>query len=180
MTAKKKKSSGIKRALFIGRFQPIHNGHVNAIKKLLKKYNEVVVVIGSSEDLFTRDNPFTCGERIEMLRRSFSRGDLAKLIVVPVPDVNDNRIWVDHVLAHIPTVNNVYSNNALVKMLFSQHGILVKSIEFHQRDLKEGATIRKLMAENDDSWRKQIPKAAVEYLDSIEADKRIRKIVRMG
>jgi len=178
--SKKKKSSGIKRALFIGRFQPVHEGHVYAIKKLLKKYKEIVVVIGSSEDLFTKDNPFTCGERIEMIRHCFSQSDIAKIILVPVPDVNDNRIWVDHVLAHIPQVNEVYSNNQLVKMLFSQHGILVKSMDFHDRGPKEGETIRRLMAENDPAWKKHIPKKAVEFLDSIEADKRVRKIVRMG
>jgi nicotinamide-nucleotide adenylyltransferase len=176
----KKKKSGVKRALFIGRFQPVHSGHVHGIKKLLKKYPEIVVVIGSSEDLLTKENPFTCGERIEMIRACFSKSDLARIILVPVPDVNDNRIWVDHVLAHIPTVNEVYSNNQLVKMLFSQHGILVKSMEYHDRGLKEGSSIRKMMAENDNGWREQIPKKAVEYLDSIEADKRIRKIVRMG
>lgn len=177
---KKKKKPGIKRALFIGRFQPIHNGHVHAIKKLLKKYPEVVVVIGSSEDLFTKENPLTCGERIETIRRCFSKSDLGSLILVPVPDVNDNRIWVDHVLAHIPTVNEVYSNNQLVKMLFSQHGILVKSIDLHERTVKEGSHLRRLMADNDPTWTKHIPAKAVEYLESIEADKRIRKIVRMG
>lgn len=180
MTAKKRKKSGIKRALFVGRFQPFHNGHLQTIKKLLKKYVEVVVVIGSSEDFFSKENPFTCGERIEMIRSCFSKSDIARVILVPVPDVNDNRIWVDHVLSHIPTVNEVYSNNPLVKMLFSQHGILVKSIEFYDRGEKEGAYLRKLMAENDLTWTKHVPKKAVEYLDSIEGDKRIRKIVRMG
>ncbi len=170
----------MKRALFIGRFQPFHMGHYNAIKKLLKKYGEVVVVIGSSEDSYTRDNPFTCGERIEMIRSSFPKSDIVKLVIVPVPDVNDNRIWVDHLMMHIPEIHNVYSNNQLVKMLFSQHGILVKSIEFRERDRKEGETIRKLMAENNEEWRKDVPKKVADYLDSIEADKRIRKIIRMG
>lgn len=170
----------MKRALFIGRFQPFHLGHYMAIRKLLKKYDEVVVVIGSSEDYYTKDNPFTCGERIEMIRKSFSKSDIAKMVVVPVPDVNDNRVWVDHLLTHIPEVNNVYSNNQLVKMLFSQHGILVKSIDFLERDKKEGEAIRKLMAENDGAWKKEVPKKVADYLDSIEADKRIRKIIRMG
>ncbi|MBU0532068.1 nicotinamide-nucleotide adenylyltransferase [Candidatus Micrarchaeota archaeon] len=177
---KNEKKSSIKRALFIGRFQPFHHGHLHAIKKLLKKYNEVVVVIGSSEELFTKENPFTCGERIEMIRCCFTKNEIARIVIVPVPDVNDNRVWVDHVLSHIPTVNNVYSNNPLIKMLFSQHGILVKSIEFYDRGAKEGVYIRKLMVENDRGWAEHIPKQAVDYLDSIEADKRIRKIVRMG
>ncbi len=170
----------MKRALFIGRFQPFHLGHYSAIKKLLKKYGEVVIVIGSSEDSFSKQNPFTCGERIEMIRSSFSKTDLVKLVIVPVPDVNDNRIWVDHLLMHIPEIHDVYSNNQLVKMLFSQHGILVKSIEFKERDKKEGEAIRALMAENDSSWKADVPKKVAQFLDSVEADKRIRKIIRMG
>ncbi len=170
----------IKRALFIGRFQPFHHGHFFAIKKCLKKCDELVVVIGSAEASDTPDNPFTCGERLEMIRSCFGKSDLAKMIIVPVPDVNDNRIWVDHVFAHIPPVQEVYSNNNLVKMLFSKHGYLVKSIEFYDRGPKEGAGIRKMMSDNDPSWKKHVPKTVAEYLDSIDAIGRMRTIVRMG
>ena len=169
-----------KRALFVGRFQPFHHGHYYAVKKLLRKYNEVVIMIGSAEDSFSPENPFTCGERIEMMRSCFTRSDLAKMIIVPVPDVNDNRIWVDHVFMHIPAVNSVYSNNQLVKMLFSKHGILVKAIEFYDRGPKEGSLIRRMMADGDRSWTKHVPKKAVEYLDSVEAEQRMKKLVRMG
>jgi len=169
-----------KRALFIGRFQPFHHGHHHAIKKLLKKFREVVIVMGSSEDSFSPENPFTCGERLEMMRVCFSKADLARLIIVPVPDVNDNRIWVDHVFGHIPTVNEVYSNNQLVKMLFSKHGILVKQVEFYDRGPKEGSHIRKLMAEGDRAWTTHVPLKAVQVLDTIEAEERIKKLVRMG
>ncbi len=170
----------MKRALFVGRFQPFHHGHLYAIKKLLKKYNEVVVVIGSSEDSFTHDNPFTCGERIEMMRACFPKSDLSRLALIPVPDVNDNRIWVEHLFMHIPHVEEVYSNNQLVKMLFSKHGILVKTIDFYDRGPKEGSNIRKLMSESDRSWTKHVPKQAVEVLDAIDAEGRMKKIVRMG
>lgn len=170
----------MKRALFVGRFQPFHHGHFYAIKKILKKYPEVVVVIGSAEDQDTPDNPFTCGERIEMMRACFNKTDLAKLIIIPVPDVNDNRIWVDHVFAHIPPIDEVFSNNALVKMLFSKHGFLVKSIDFYDRGPKEGTTIRKMLAENDLAWKKHVPGPVAEYLDAIDAVGRMRTIVRMG
>jgi nicotinamide-nucleotide adenylyltransferase len=81
---------------------------------------------------------------------------------------------------HIPVVDEVYSNNPLVKMLFSKHGILVKVIEFYDRGPKEGSNIRKLMAEGNQSWVKHIPKSAIAFLNSIEAEQRIKKIVRMG
>lgn len=172
----------MKRALFIGRFQPFHHGHQYAVKKLLKKYPEVVIAIGSSEDGFTTENPFTCGERIEMMRLCFSKSELAKLVIIPVPDVNDNRIWVDHLFMHIPPVDleSVYSNNALVKMLFSKHGVLVKTVEYYDRGPKEGTNIRKLMGEGNREWEKHVPKEITKYLDGIEAEQRIKKIIRMG
>ncbi len=169
-----------KRALFVGRFQPFHHGHLYALKKLLRKYREVVVVIGSSDDSFSPENPFTCGERLEMIRACFPKADLARLILVPVPDVNDNRIWVDHVFMHIPAIDAVYSNNQLVKMLFSKHGILVSTIDFYDRGPKEGSLIRRLMADGDRSWTGHVPKNAVDYLDSVEAEARMKKLVRMG
>jgi len=168
----------MKRALFIGRFQPFHHGHHYALKKLLRKFDEIVIVMGSAEDCFTPDNPFTCGERLEMIRSCFPKKDLVRLIIVPVRDVNDNTVWVDHVLMHIPPIYEVYSNNQLVKLLFSKHGILVKSMDLYDRGSKEGNFIRKLMANGDGSWRKHVPKQVAEYLDAIEAEKRIRKILR--
>jgi nicotinamide-nucleotide adenylyltransferase len=170
----------MKRALFVGRFQPFHHGHYYAIKKLLKKFSEVVVVIGSSEDSYSPENPFTCGERIEMMRACFTKGDLGRLIIVPVPDINDNRIWVEHVFMHIPNVDSVYSNNQLVKMLFSKHGILVNTIDFYDRGPKEGSNIRRMMADGDRTWTKHVPPKAVLCLDAVEAEPRIKKIVRMG
>lgn len=169
-----------KRALFIGRFQPFHHGHQYAIKKLLKKFSEVVIVIGSSEDSYAPENPFSCGERLEMMRCCFGKTDLARLIMVPVPDVNDNRIWVEHVFMHIPVVEDVFSNNQLVKMLFSKHGILVQAIDYFDRGPKEGSHIRKLMAEGDRTWTTHVPKDAIKYLDSVEAEQRMKKLVRMG
>ena len=37
-------------ALFIGRFQPLHKGHIAVIKNLMKKYDKVLVGIGSAEN----------------------------------------------------------------------------------------------------------------------------------
>ena len=115
-----------------------------------------------------------------MIRSCFNKSELAKLIIVPVPDLNDNQVWVDHVFAHIPPVDDVYSNNAMVKMLFSKHGFLVKSIEFYDRGPKEGTVIRKMMSENDPDWKKHVPKSVDKYLEGIGAIERRRAIVRMG
>lgn len=56
--------------VFIGRFQPFHNGHQAVIKEALKRADEVVVIVGSCGGPRTTRNPFTFEERFEMIRAS--------------------------------------------------------------------------------------------------------------
>ncbi|RMF91195.1 MAG: nicotinamide-nucleotide adenylyltransferase, partial [Methanobacteriota archaeon] len=58
------------KALFIGRFQPLHKGHMMIIKRILEETDALSIVIGSSQHAGTPENPFSADEREEMLRRA--------------------------------------------------------------------------------------------------------------
>jgi nicotinamide-nucleotide adenylyltransferase len=60
----------VKRGLYVGRFQPFHNGHLDAIKYALNSVDELVIVIGSAQYSHHSHNPFTAGERLTMVRRA--------------------------------------------------------------------------------------------------------------
>ena len=45
-------------AILIGRFQPLHNGHLALLRDALCAARQVIVVLGSAGCTFTR-NPFT-------------------------------------------------------------------------------------------------------------------------
>jgi bifunctional NMN adenylyltransferase/nudix hydrolase len=79
--------------VFIGRFQPFHNGHKAVIDAALKQAKEVVVVVGSSFAARNIRNPFTFEERKAMIESVFP-ADRVK--VVPVSDYpyDDNK-WVN-------------------------------------------------------------------------------------
>ncbi|MEM2571402.1 MAG: adenylyltransferase/cytidyltransferase family protein, partial [Thermoproteota archaeon] len=47
----------MRRALFIGRFQPFHKGHLYSVKHILKEFDEVVVTIAAAQYSYTIDNP---------------------------------------------------------------------------------------------------------------------------
>ncbi len=166
----------MKRAMFIGRFQPFHNGHIKAVKDLIKKYDEVIIAIGSSLDSYTFENPFTCGERLEMIRACFTKTELGKIATITVPDLNDNTSWVDHLLLHSPSIHSIYSNNQLVKFLFSRHGIIVKSTGNHKRDTNEGKKIREMMAHENKNWKMHVPKQVSKFIEEIEGEKRLKLI----
>ena len=55
------------RAIFIGRFQPFHNGHLFVAKKLAEKFDSIIIVIGSSQEKGTLENPFSYNERKKMI-----------------------------------------------------------------------------------------------------------------
>lgn len=57
-------------AVIIGRFQPVHKGHAPTFDKALEMADNVICVIGSSNMPRTIKNPFTAGERKDMILRS--------------------------------------------------------------------------------------------------------------
>lgn len=62
--------------LFIGRFQPVHNAHIQILKRATELANKVVVVVGSANQPRTFKNPWTAIERIEMIQRALAVSDI--------------------------------------------------------------------------------------------------------
>ena len=94
--------------VFIGRFQPFHNGHKAVIEAALEQAKEVVVVVGSSFAARNIRNPFTFEERKAMIEAVFPNETASmyntfgalqqgpRLHIVPVSDYpyDDNK-WVN-------------------------------------------------------------------------------------
>lgn len=72
--------------VYIGRFQPFHNGHKDVIDTALSQAERVVVVIGSHDRPRTPKNPWTSEERAQMIRSCFSEEDQRRLSFAPVVD----------------------------------------------------------------------------------------------
>src|SRR3972149_4092433 len=135
------------RGLYVGRFQPFHLGHLEAIKEVLKEVEEIVIVIGSAQYSHTATNPFTAGERLVMIRSALEEAevDLAQVWVVPVPDVHLHMMWVSAVEGYTPHFDVVFSNEPFTRRLFVEAGYKVKSIQFFARKLYSSTQIRKKM-----------------------------------
>jgi bifunctional NMN adenylyltransferase/nudix hydrolase len=78
--------------VFIGRFQPFHNGHKAIVDAAVKQAKEVIIVVGSSFASRNTRNPFTFDERRQMIKAVFPQDNVK---VVPVSDYpyDDNK-WV--------------------------------------------------------------------------------------
>ncbi len=77
-----------KYALYIGRWQPFHNGHKYLIDQTLVKGENVCIAIRNTE--ISQKNPYTLEQRVEMIKRVY--GDKIKIIVIPdIQSINIGR-----------------------------------------------------------------------------------------
>ena len=168
-----------KRGLFVGRFQPFHLGHLNAIKDILKEVDELVIVIGSAQYSHNLNNPFTAGERLIMIRKALEEAgiDYSRVWVVPVPDVHLHMMWVSAVEGYTPPFDVVYSNEPLTRRLFIEAKYRVKSIRFHERKLYSSTEIRERMLK-EESWEKLVPKGVAAFIKEIDGVNRLRDLTK--
>ena len=154
------------KALFIGRFQPFHKGHLKAIKYLTNKYDEIIIGIGSSQYSNTVDNPFSSDERVCMIQESLKQENIKNYKIMLIPDIHNPPKWIDHVLSIISDFDVVVTNNKLTKKLFLEKKIKIKKIPFFNKKEYSGRVIRKKILENK-SWENLVPKPCIQIIKDI-------------
>ena len=165
------------RAFFIGRFQPFHRGHVAMVKKILGSNDEIIIGVGSAQYSHTGDNPFTAGERYEMIKRTLDAEGIADYHIVPIPDTHVHSVWVGHVMSLVPAFDVVYSNSPLVVRLFKERGVKVESLPMTDRNRLNGTEIRRRMFEGED-WASLLPEPGVQFIQEIDGVARIKETFR--
>ena len=75
-------------AVFIGRFQPFHKGHLHNITQALEVSNRLLINIGSSFNAPNIKNPFSFEQRKQMIETDLDAVgiDLSKVIIEPLAD----------------------------------------------------------------------------------------------
>ena len=169
------------RGLMLGRFQPFHNGHLALAKQILVECNELVVVVGSAQFNYIEKDPFTAGERLLMIHRTFSEEkiDLARCYIVPVANYENNAGWLAYLKSIVPPFDVLYSGNDFVSHLaLSQDpGIRTAAPAFVKRQEYNATKIRKLIAAGK-PWKHLVPNAVASTIDEIGGVERIKMLLR--
>ena len=152
----------------IGRFQPFHLGHLEAIKFALAKVEHLHVGIGSSNKSHEERNPFTADERKKMILSSID-DELQKNL--SIHDVNDHSKWTHLVDQIIPEYDVVFSNDDFTHELYGKRGKSIISVELKSRSDLSGTNIRNLIL-TDQNWKQFLPSGTVDVLSEIDPKKR--------
>lgn len=97
-------------AVVIGRFEPLHNAHVQMIKKAQEAATQVVVIVGSADRPRTYKDPFTFAERKQMILDEFP-----DVFVEPnIDTIYNDAAWVSRVQGIVSKYHVIGTKVAIV------------------------------------------------------------------
>ena len=105
----------MRNSLFIGRFQPLHEGHINIIEKVLKEGKPVCVAL--MDTIKSDKNPYSVEERKQMFAKVF--GNKVKVISIPPIDevcYGRNVGWGRRKIETTPEMEKISATNIRKKM----------------------------------------------------------------
>lgn len=141
--------------LYVGRFQPLHDGHAHIIEKMLQDCETVVVAIGSAQECGTQRNPFSYCLRATLIYKAFPFA-YPNLLVMPVLDraqPSNDPSWGDYLLKAVKTFsgltpdviyegeeierNNWYNNSNIPVVRVNRSSIPISATEIREAMLKD-------------------------------------------
>ena len=163
----------MKRALFIGRFQPFHKGHLHVAKNLSKRFDELIIGIGSSQEKNTQDNPFSYNERKTMIKNTLKNNNIDNLKIYPIPDLYDDYKWTNYIINNLPKFDVAYSGNEWTIRCFKKHKI--KAVKVKLLKGINSSRIRRLIKRNK-NWEMLVPREIAHYIKKTKGVERIRRV----
>lgn len=150
------------KAAFIGRFQPLHEGHHRVIEKYREEYDDFLVVVGSASKKREKDNPLSFEERKSMIDTCFD------LEVMPLEDQGTseegNRGWTNK-LEKETNAEVIISGNERVQRLVEEYSSMeLIEQELYDPEIYSGTEVRRRIRSGEE-WRYLIPGCAKEEIE---------------
>jgi nicotinamide-nucleotide adenylyltransferase len=161
--------------LLIGRFQPFHLGHLDAVLFGLSRAENLFIGIGSSNKSNERENPFSAEERTDMIISSIESSIIDRIKIFDIPDVDNHKKWTFEIDQIVPKYDTVFTNDEFTKTLFEKRKINVVSVVLKDREKFSGTNVRQLITD-DKNWQDLVPHGTRKVLDRINAKERLKNL----
>ncbi|MBJ24328.1 MAG: hypothetical protein CMB64_06630 [Euryarchaeota archaeon] len=129
----------------LGRFQPLHRGHIALIEWAYenKSTERIRIAIGSSNRLASPENPWSWEERKEMIEtwKQNSHPEW-ELEIVAIPDINDPPKWVDHASKYHGDSGILITSDKETKALYESKNWEIQFFKLQNRGSFEGWRVR--------------------------------------
>ena len=159
----------------IGRFQPFHLGHLEAVNFALSKVDQLYIGIGSSNKSNELRNPFTADERNQMIKSSLDETTMQRIGLYNIPDVDDHSKWTESIDKIIPKYDIVFSNDDFTHRLYEENTKKIISVVLKSREDLSGTNIRRLI-QSDGNWKDLVPNGTKNILLKIDAKNRLKDL----
>ena len=159
--------------LLIGRFQPFHLGHLEALQFALSKIDKLWLGLGSSNKPMEKTNPFTVEERKQMILSSIDDSIKNKISIYSIPDLDNHVKWIENIDTIVPDYQIVFSNDPMTEHLYSKRNVNVMTIPFFKRDQLSGTRLRDLI-KSDQKWDDLVPEGTKLLLQKFDAKNRLK------
>jgi len=173
----------VKTGLFVGRFQPFHLGHLDIVKKILAENERIIIAIGSAEKNYVPENPLTAGERVLVIDETLkaARVNPARYTIIPVRNIDNYALWVDHLNLYVPPYNTIYTGSNIVKACYEATAGKHKLVQVKRVRPVSGTALRNSMLKDpkDKSsrdWEKLVHPRTAELLKKMDLPLRLRQI----
>lgn len=159
--------------LLIGRFQPFHLGHLEALRFALSKVEKLWVGLGSSNKPLQKNNPFSAEERKKMILDSIDDYIKKRIKIYFIPDLENHVKWIELIDTIVPKFDIIFTNDDLTKHLYSKRTVKVLSIPYSKRDILSGTNIRDRIISNQ-KWDDLVPEGTRIFLNKINVKDRLQ------
>jgi bifunctional NMN adenylyltransferase/nudix hydrolase len=144
----------MKTGIFIGRFQPAHQGHIHAIGVAASQVQKLYILVGSANQCRSIKNPWTFDERKQMLHLKLHNARITNYEIIPLNDyrysdtqwMSDVRATIEHygmvnpiLFGHMKEGNDYlkWFPELQFKSIESQYSINATQIRQRMFDLKD-------------------------------------------
>ena len=132
-------------SIVLGRFQPLHKGHVALIEWAYEqKENSCLrIVVGSSNRIQSPENPWSLEERIEMIKLWKNEEHPEwEIEIIGIPDINDPPKWVEHASKYHGDSGLLLTSDKKTQELYENSNWETKFFDLQNRISFEGWRVR--------------------------------------
>ena len=165
-----------KHCVFIGRFQPFHNGHLEAVKWILVSCPKLTIVIGSLQEYSTRNNPLNFFHRKKIIEKVLKTEGIRNVKILGLPDFKNDSAWgkrLSGILMIDPKEISVVTLNPWTEKVAGSAGFSVAAHPVFFENLS--ATFVRDKIAKGLSWENLVPGDVSTYLKDAGAVEKIRQ-----